>query len=60
MKEGTESGAPPSLSDLFFFIFGYTLQHVGPQFSDQGWDLCPCIGRQSLNSWTTGKCLIFK
>ena len=54
-----------SIWSFFFFIFGYTLQHMGPQF----WDLssltragicAPCIGGQSLNSWATGKCLIFR
>ena len=30
-----------------------SLQHVGPQFPDQGLNLCPCTARQMLNHWAT-------
>ena len=29
------------------------LWQVGSPFLDQEWNLCPCIGRQILNNWTT-------
>ena len=36
-------------------FFGYTGQHGGSYFPDQGLNLCPALGAQSLNQWTTRK-----
>ena len=39
----------------FFFFFGHTPWHVGPQFPNQGWNACPGTGRWSVNQQTTGE-----
>ena len=38
---------------VFFFILAP--RHVGSSFPSKDQTLTPCIGRQSLNHWTTGK-----
>lgn len=40
---------------LFMLIFGHTLWYVGSQLPDQGPNLHPWFGRQSLNPWITSE-----
>ena len=39
---------------LLLYVFGFlAARQVGSQVPDRGWDRHPCIGRRSLNRWTS-------